>query len=139
MPLIPFSPENRSVSSTDAGAYHILPSYFRKWTLALMYDSPHYNKTGAIAVTGYNSNGQEQLSAFLNWNLFPLSSQTLLLSGGTRVISSSSYLKNILGNNTIKLTYDNMKRYNVSLQSDLLNNLNAYANGRILSPSYNKW
>jgi hypothetical protein len=139
MPVILLSFTYRDLSWTDRGTNKILPAYFREWTLDLIYDFSLPTEEGAIAVNAYDSSSEEQLSVFLNWNLFPQSSETFLLSGGLRVISSSSYLKDLVGTNFINITSKNDNIYNMSVQADSVNNLNAHANGRVLPPSSNKW
>jgi hypothetical protein len=117
----------------------ILPSYLSKGALGLMYDSSNYREGGVAALTGLGSDGHEKLSIFLDWNCYSVSSKPFLLSLETRVVSTSLYLKQLMGSNSLNLTYGKDHSYNLSVQIGLVNKLHAYASGRVVSTSYQKW
>jgi hypothetical protein len=100
-----------------------------------VYDISNYREVGRVVLTGLASDGHEQLSVFMDWNL----SQPLLLSLGSRVVTTSPDLKRFTGANSLNLTYGKDNSYNLSVQTDLINNLHAYASGRFVSTSYEKW
>jgi hypothetical protein len=104
-----------------------------------MYDSSNYREAGVVALTGLGSDGLEKLSIFMDWNHYSVSSEPFLLSLGTRVVSTSLYLKQLMGSNSLNLTYGKDHSYNLSVQTGLVNNLHAYASGRVVSTSYQKW
>jgi hypothetical protein len=104
-----------------------------------MYDSSNYREAGVAALTGLGSDGLEKLSIFMDWNHNSVSSKPFLLSLGTRVVSTSVYLKQFMGSNSLNLTYGKDHSYNLSVQTGLVNNLHAYATGQVVSTSYKKW
>jgi hypothetical protein len=93
-----------------------------------MYDISNYREAGRVVLTGLASD--DQVSVFIDWNLYD---KPLLLAFGSRVVTISPDLKRIIGANSLNLTYGKDNSYNLSVQTNLINNLHAYASGRFVS------
>jgi hypothetical protein len=104
-----------------------------------MYDSSNNREAGVVALTSLGWGPLDFLSISMDWNCYSVSSQPFLLSLGTRVVSTSLYLNQLMGSNSLNLTYGKDHSYNLSVQTGLMNNLHTYASGRVVSTSYEKW